>query len=85
VRGLNTFFPYTVCINLDRRLDRWAHMEAQFAQHHIGPVIRLSALDGETVPIPSDPNTATPIEILSAKGWSASGGGSTRGPRTLWY
>lgn len=52
--GLNPFFPYTVCINLDRRSDRWAHMEAQFARHHIGPVIRLSALDGETVPIPSD-------------------------------
>ena len=50
---LNDFFPYKVCINLDKRRDRWERMRARFARHNIDSVIRFPALDGRTLPIPS--------------------------------
>jgi glycosyl transferase, family 25 len=51
--SLNDFFPHKVCINLDRRTDRWERMRARFAQHNIGPVTRFSALDGATLTSPA--------------------------------
>ena len=51
--SLNEFFPHKVCINLDRRGDRWERMQARFAQHNIAPVVRFPALDGKSLDIPS--------------------------------
>lgn len=51
--ALNTFFPHKVCINLDRRPERWHRMQARLARHRIGPVTRFSAFDGRTLDIPS--------------------------------
>jgi hypothetical protein len=50
--NLNDFFPHKVCINLDKRRDRWERMRARFAQHNIDSVIRFAALDGRTLQIP---------------------------------
>jgi glycosyl transferase family 25 len=49
---LNDFFPYKVCINLDKRTDRWEKMRSRFAQHHIEQVVRFPALDGKTLDLP---------------------------------
>src|SRR5262252_5734478 len=46
-------FPYQVCINLDRRLERWWHMQQKFARHGIQSVRRFPALDGEKLKLPS--------------------------------
>ena len=50
--NLNDFFPHKVCINLDKRRDRWERMQAKFAAHNINRVIRFPALDGKTLKIP---------------------------------
>ena len=50
--ALNAFFPHKVCINLDRRPERWQRMQARLAQHRLGPVTRFSAFDGRTLEIP---------------------------------
>jgi len=50
---LNQFFPYQVCINLDRRLDRWQRIQERFIEHGIDRVMRFSALDGRQLQIPS--------------------------------
>jgi GR25 family glycosyltransferase involved in LPS biosynthesis len=49
---LNSLFPYKVCINLDRRPERWERMKARLAHHGIGPVARFPAVDGLTINIP---------------------------------
>src|SRR5689334_2435453 len=49
---LNDFFPHKVCINLDKRKDRWERMQARFAEHKIEQVIRFPALDGNNLNIP---------------------------------
>lgn len=51
--NLNDFFPHKVCINLDKRTDRWKRMRARFAQHQIDKVVRFPALDGKSLDIPS--------------------------------
>lgn len=48
----NSIFPYKVCINLDRRPQRWERMKQRFAQHGITPVERVSATDGLTIAVP---------------------------------
>jgi hypothetical protein len=50
--NLNDFFPYKVCINLDKRSDRWQKMLSRFAQHRIEQVVRFPALDGKTIELP---------------------------------
>jgi hypothetical protein len=50
--NLNEFFPYKVCINLDKRSDRWEKMLSRFAQHNIERVVRFPALDGKTLELP---------------------------------
>ncbi len=50
--NLNAFFPHKVCINLDRRADRWRRITARFAAHSIAPVERFAAFDGTTLDIP---------------------------------
>jgi len=50
---INEFFPYQVCINLNRRPDRWQRIQARFAEHGIDQVARFPALDGKNLEIPS--------------------------------
>ncbi len=52
--SLNDFFPHKVCINLDKRGDRWERMCARFARHEIDGVVRFPALDGRTLTPPPD-------------------------------
>jgi glycosyl transferase, family 25 len=40
------FFPHRVCINLDRRPERWERMQARFAAAGMGTVERFPAVDG---------------------------------------
>ena len=49
---LNQLFPHQVCINLDRRAERWQRMQAEFARHGIDGVRRFSACDGSTLILP---------------------------------
>jgi glycosyl transferase family 25 len=46
------WFPRTVCINLDRRPDRWRRVCDRFERSGIGPVERFAAVDGEQIPVP---------------------------------
>ncbi len=50
--NVNDFFPHKVCINLDKRRDRWERMQTRFAQHYIDQVARFPALDGKSLDIP---------------------------------
>jgi glycosyl transferase, family 25 len=50
--GLDRWFAHKVCLNLDRRPERWARMQDRFAQHGIADVVRFSAIDGEDVDVP---------------------------------
>jgi glycosyl transferase family 25 len=49
---LNQLFPHQVCINLDRRADRWQRMQAEFARHGVDDVRRFSACDGNALVLP---------------------------------
>jgi GR25 family glycosyltransferase involved in LPS biosynthesis len=40
------FFPHRVCINLDRRPERWERMQTRFATAGVGAVERFRAVDG---------------------------------------
>jgi len=51
---INQVFPNKVCINLDRRLERWRQMQQKFQQHGIYSVLRFAAIDGETATIPTN-------------------------------
>ena len=50
---LDQLFPHKICINLDRRPDRWQRMLAEFARHGIGGVRRFAAVDGSKVVLPA--------------------------------
>ncbi|HEY0157916.1 MAG TPA: glycosyltransferase family 25 protein [Thermoanaerobaculia bacterium] len=45
-------FPYKVCINLDRRPERWQRVQERFAAHGITGVQRFAAIDGNAVELP---------------------------------
>lgn len=49
---INSFFGHKVCMNLDRRPERWARMKERFAKHNLTGVVRFSALDGERLSPP---------------------------------
>src|SRR5689334_14984660 len=49
---LDDLFPHKVCVNLDRRADRWQRMQAEFARHGIVDVRRFSACDGNALVLP---------------------------------
>ena len=51
---INQVFPHQVCINLDRRAERWQQMQDKFKQHGIHSVRRFRAIDGETSAIPAN-------------------------------
>jgi GR25 family glycosyltransferase involved in LPS biosynthesis len=44
--NINEQFKNKICINLDRRLDRWETVQAEFQKHDIQDVERFSATDG---------------------------------------
>jgi len=50
---LNQIFPHRICINLERRADRWQRMQAEFARHGIEGVQRFPAVDGGKVVLPA--------------------------------
>lgn len=52
-RGINEAFPYKVCINLNRRPDRWQQMQLKFERHGIHSISRFPALDGDELDIPA--------------------------------
>lgn len=47
-------FPSKVCINLDRRPERWQRIQRAFTAHGIESVQRFSATDGNDVALPHD-------------------------------
>jgi GR25 family glycosyltransferase involved in LPS biosynthesis len=47
-------FPYKVCINLDRRPERWQQMQRKFDHHGIHSVQRFSGLDGDNLKLPAN-------------------------------
>lgn len=47
-------FPLKVCINLDRRPERWQRIQRALTAHGIEPVQRFSATDGNDVALPRD-------------------------------
>ncbi len=49
-----SLFPLKVCINLDRRPERWQRMQRAFADQSIGPVHRFSAIDGNNIALPDN-------------------------------
>lgn len=51
-KNLNALFPLKVCLNLDRRPERWERMQRAFEAQGIGSVQRFSAVDGNTVIVP---------------------------------
>ena len=46
-------FSYIVCINLDRRPERWERVQREFARHGINEVHRIAAVDGAVVDVPA--------------------------------
>jgi GR25 family glycosyltransferase involved in LPS biosynthesis len=50
---LDQLFPHKVCINLDRRPERWQRAQAEFARHGIEGVRRFPAVDGSKVVLPA--------------------------------
>jgi glycosyl transferase, family 25 len=51
---INEAFPHKICINLDRRPERWEQMRAKFAQCGIEGVQRFPAIDGEREIVPAN-------------------------------
>lgn len=50
---INEAFPHKICVNLDRRPERWQRVQARFAEHGIDGVRRFAALDGNDLAIPA--------------------------------
>ena len=50
--NINDFLPDKVCINLDRRPERWKQVQLQFALQDLNSVRRFPALDGVTLEVP---------------------------------
>jgi hypothetical protein len=56
IQGAHQFrvmLPNRVCINLDRRPERWERMQARFANVGLGPVERFPAIDGRNLEVPA--------------------------------
>ena len=54
MHDINEIFPHKVCINLDRRPERWNDMRAKFERCGIRDVRRFTAVDGQTTVVPLD-------------------------------
>ena len=48
------FFPHRVCINLDRRPERWEKMQTRLEAAGLGAVDRFPAADGGSGGVPSN-------------------------------
>lgn len=51
---LNNFFDHIYCINLDKRTDKWAACQEEFARIGLTDVERFSAIDGRRVDVESN-------------------------------
>lgn len=51
--SINDFFPHQICINLDRRSDRWSRMQSRFSEAGLNLVVRFPAIDGSRLNIPA--------------------------------
>lgn len=49
---IDEFFPHKVCINLDRRPERWQQMKLKFARHGVQSVSRFAAIDSDQIELP---------------------------------
>jgi len=49
-----SLFSLTICINLDRRPERWQRVQHAFAAHGIESVQRFSATDGNQIALPNN-------------------------------
>lgn len=54
MQDINEVFPHKVCINLDRRPERWTDMCAKFERSGIRDVQRFAAVDGRQVVVPGN-------------------------------
>ena len=54
MQDINEVFPHKVCINLDRRPERWTDMCAKFERSGIRDVQRFAAIDGRQVVVPGN-------------------------------
>ena len=54
MHDMNEVFPHKVCINLDRRPERWNDMRAKFERCGVRDVERFAAIDGQLTILPSD-------------------------------
>lgn len=52
MHDINEVFPHKVCINLDRRPERWTDMSAKFERCGIRDVQRFAAVDGQHTIVP---------------------------------
>lgn len=50
---MSIVFAKPVCINLDRRPERWRRIRAELAQHGYDDVERFAAIDGNAIEIPA--------------------------------
>ena len=53
MHDINEVFPHKICINLDRRPERWDDMRAKFDRCGIRDVQRFAAVDGQRVVVPA--------------------------------
>ena len=51
-KTLDDLFPLKVCINLDRRPERWQRMQSAFVDQNVESVQRFSAIDGNNTVLP---------------------------------
>lgn len=51
--SINDLFPHQICINLDRRSDRWSRMQSRFSANGLNLVVRFPAIDGSRLNIPA--------------------------------
>ncbi len=54
MHDINEVFPHKVCINLDRRPERWSAMRAKFERCGIQGVRRFAAVDGQRTVVPAN-------------------------------
>ena len=54
MRDINNVFPHKVCINLERRPERWEQMQAKFQRCGIEGVERFAAVDGQKTIVPAN-------------------------------
>ena len=54
MHDINEVFPHKVCINLDRRPERWTDMRGKFERCGIRDVRRFAAVDGQRAVVPAN-------------------------------